>query len=157
MKCIILDHHEILGINKHLNEFKYHINPHLFSYNGSFEISGSGLAYVLASLFSTNDKLIPLAIVGSIGDMQNRKYCKLVGLNREILEIGINKNLIIAIKDLSLFGKQTRKLHKIFQYSTDPYIPQLSGNENYCINFIKNICNSYDKNSNIYWFSLKLE
>lgn len=156
INCIVLDHHEPMCSDINLKRFKYHLNPHLIEINGSYEISGSGLSYILASQLGNNEDLISLAIVGAIGDMQNRKYGKLVSLNKEILDIGINKGIISKFLDLSLFGKQTRKIHKIFQYSQDPYIPNITGNEMECINLIKNVCMNYNKNDNIYWFNLNL-
>lgn len=154
IKCIILDHHEPIGKKENLDLMIYHINPHLFGRNGSFEISGAGISYIFASQISNNKRLINLAIVGAIGDMQNKKYGKLVGLNRYILNIGIKNKTIEACLDLSLFGKQTRQLHKILQYSSDPYIPNLTGNEVNCISIVKKVCNDYTKDKKVYWFNL---
>jgi RecJ-like exonuclease len=36
-----------------------------------------------------------------------------------------------------LFGKQTRPIYKMLQYSSDPYLRGLTGNEDACINFLK--------------------
>ncbi|HPS88592.1 MAG TPA: DHH family phosphoesterase, partial [Methanosarcina vacuolata] len=38
--------------------------------------------------------------------------------------------------DLTLFGKQTRPIYKLIQYSSDPYLPGLTGNEEACIEFL---------------------
>ena len=156
LNCIILDHHEINGKKENIKKMIYLLNPHLFGYNGSFEVSGSGISYILASQLGKNNDLIPLAIVGAIGDMQNQKYRKLIGINREILNIGIQNKMVQASLDLSFFGKQTRKLYKVLQYSSDLYLPELTGNEKNCINFIRKICNKYNKYDNIYWYNLSL-
>ncbi|MDY0385609.1 MAG: DHH family phosphoesterase [Methanolobus sp.] len=129
--AIVSDHHRPQG------ETKYHLNPHLYGANGSYEISGSGTTFILATQLGDNRDLADLAIVGSVGDMQNRKHGKLVSLNRMILEA--NPSVIIPKKDIALFGKQTRPVYKMIQYSSDPFIPGLSGNEDACIDFLARV------------------
>jgi len=131
LHAVIADHHRPQG------DMELHLNPHLFGANGSFEISGSGAAFILAGQLGGNRDLADLAIVGCIGDMQYRKYGKLVSLNREILND--NPEVIASKTDISLFGKQTRPVYKMLQYSSDPYLPGLTGNENACIDFLKKI------------------
>jgi RecJ-like exonuclease len=131
LHAVIADHHRPQG------DMELHLNPHLFGANGSFEISGSGAAFILAGQLGGNMDLADLAIVGCIGDMQYRKYGKLVSLNREILNG--NPEVITSKTDISLFGKQTRPVYKMLQYSSDPYLPGLTGNEDACIEFLKKI------------------
>jgi len=131
LHAVIADHHRPQG------DMELHLNPHLFGANGSFEISGSGAAFILAGQLGGNRDLADLAIVGCIGDMQYRKYGKLVSLNREILNA--NPDVITSKTDISLFGKQTRPVYKMLQYSSDPYLPGLTGNEDACIEFLKKI------------------
>ena len=99
-----------------------HLNPHLFGANGSYELSGSGTTYLLASALGKNRDLSSLAIVGAVGDMQHLKMGQLVGINREILEEGVRGGNLEFKKDLTLFGKQTRPIYKLLQYSSDPYL-----------------------------------
>jgi len=128
LHSIVSDHHRPQG------ETQFHLNPHVFGVNGSYEISGSGTTFILASQLGKNRDLADLAIVGCVGDMQYRKYGKLVSLNRMILEA--NPEVIEAKTDLSLFGKQTRPVYKMLQFSSDPYIRGLTGNETACIDFL---------------------
>ncbi|WP_321416683.1 DHH family phosphoesterase [uncultured Methanomethylovorans sp.] len=128
LNAIISDHHRPQG--QYLN----HLNPHLVGANGSYELSGSGTTYILANELGDNRDLASLAIVGCIGDLQYRKYGKLVSLNEEILKA--NPEYVMAKMDLSLYGKQTRPIHKMLQFSTDPYLPGLTGNEDGCIEFL---------------------
>lgn len=129
LHAIVSDHHRPQG------DTQFHLNPHKFGANGSYEISGSGTTFILASQLGKNRDLADLAIVGCVGDMQYRKYGKLVSLNRLILEA--NPDVIEAKTDISLFGKQTRPVYKMLQFSSDPYIPGLTGNESACIDFLK--------------------
>jgi len=60
-------------------------------------------------------------------------------LNKEILDIAIKKKKIKIIKGLRIFGAQTRPLHKVLEYCTDPYIPGVSGTESGAIQFLQQI------------------
>jgi single-stranded-DNA-specific exonuclease len=131
--AVISDHHQPQG------SYQFHLNPHLFGANGSYELSGSGSTYLLASALGKNKDLSSLAIVGAIGDMQHMKMGQLVGINREILEEGVDEGTLQFKKDLVLFGKQTRPIYKLMQYSSDPYIPGLTGDEEACIEFLHSL------------------
>jgi Single-stranded DNA-specific exonuclease len=151
MNVVIADHHQLNGRPENIatdsTTFPYHMNPHLFGANGGFEISGSGVSFILACAIGgeANRDLAGLAMVGAIGDMQNRKHGKLVGLNREILETGVAAGVLLNAPDLSLFGKQTRPIYRIFQYSSEPYLPGLTGDEEACIRFLQNVGIGYDQ------------
>jgi RecJ-like exonuclease len=162
MNAVVVDHHQPMGRPENIAAdsvtFPYHINPHLFGANGGFEISGSGVAYILACVLGGNQDLAGLAIVGAIGDMQNRKHGKLVGLNREILEQGVAAGVLKNAQDLSLFGKQTRPIYRILQYSSEPYLPGLTGEEESCIRFLQNIGIGYDQREGAkLWIELELD
>ncbi|WP_340819290.1 DHH family phosphoesterase [Methanolobus sp. WCC4] len=131
LHSIVSDHHRPQG------ETEFHLNPHLFGANGSYEISGSGTTFILATKLGDNRDLADLAITGCVGDMQYRKYGHLVSLNRMILEA--NPEYIVAKKDIALFGKQTRPVYKMLQFSSDPFIPGLTGSEDSCIDFLAKI------------------
>lgn len=145
---IIADHHQIKG------ETKYHLNPHLFGIDGSFELSGAGSAYFLAQGLGENKDLADLAIVGAVGDLQHRKKGKLVSENRKILEIGCDLGVLNYEKDLMLFGRQTRPIHMLLQYSSDPYLPGLTGNEHASIQFLQRTGISLKEKTWRFWVDL---
>ena len=164
MNVVIADHHQPNGRPENIATdsvtFPYHINPHLFGANGGFEISGSGVSFILACALGgdSNTNLAGLAIVGAIGDMQNRKHGKLVGLNREILDKGVAAGVLMNAPDLSLFGKQTRPIYRILQYSSEPYLPGLTGDEEACIRFLQNAGVGYDQREGAkLWIELSFE
>ena len=64
---------------------------------------------------------------------------QLVGINRHILEIGSKAGALSFGRDIKLFGRQTRPVFKMLEYSQDPYLPGLSGNEDACIAFLKDV------------------
>jgi RecJ-like exonuclease len=67
------------------------------------------------------------------------KNGQLIGINRQILEDGAKTGVLHYEKDLLLFGKQTRPIFKLLQYSSDPYLPGISGSEDASIEFLKKI------------------
>lgn len=148
--AIITDHHEpVLQVPKEKRgdilayadaverATEYHLNPHLFGYNGSTDISGAGTAFMVArSISKNNDYLSALAIVGAVGDMQAQKNGRLVGMNREILEIGEKAGVIEHRMDISLYGRETREIHRMLQYSSDPQFPGLTGDDKASIAFL---------------------
>ncbi|TFG97476.1 DHH family phosphoesterase [Candidatus Thorarchaeota archaeon] len=131
IKAIVCDHHVPAG------DCDFHLNPRVYGINGTYDLSGSGTTFVLANALDSNSDLANLAIVGAVGDLQHMKLLRLTGVNKEIVNLGVANGSIICEKDLMFFGKQTRAVHKMLQYNSDPYIPGLSGNSDACIQFVK--------------------
>jgi len=133
---IITDHHAC-SENSNL---PFHLNPHLFGLDGSFEISGAGLTYLVSKkIDKKNVDLSSLAIVGACGDLQDRKFKKLYGLNREILSDGEKYNFVKPKIDIRYFGRETRPIYKMLQYANDPIIPGLTGRESACMYFLQEL------------------
>ena len=109
-KIIILDHHPPLR-EKDYNDTVEHeileINALYYGIDGSLEICGGGLCYLLAKEFGYDD-LSWIGILAAVGDMQNTKTGKLVGMNNTILNDAKNEGLVKSETDLSLYGRQTR-------------------------------------------------
>lgn len=136
LKKIITDHHVC---SKETN-VDFHLNPHLFDINGTFEISGAGVTYYVAkALQKKNIDLSALAIVGACGDLQDRRFGALQGLNREICKDGEQSKSLQIIKDICYFGRETRPLVKLLQYANDPIIPGVSGREDTCLSFLQEL------------------
>ncbi|MCW7076156.1 MAG: DHH family phosphoesterase [Candidatus Syntrophoarchaeum sp.] len=139
---VILDHHIPPGMDSESLEFEFHMNPHLFGINGAYELSGSGLAYIFAQEMSEdheNRDLADIAIVGAVGDLQDKKHGQLVGVNRQILEEASRIGVISYEKDLRIFGRQTRPIYRMLQYSSDPHLPGISGDERGSLDFFSNL------------------
>lgn len=136
MQKIITDHHECPPDS----DFPFHFNPHLFGRDGSYELSGAGATYFVSKTLSEKNKdLSSLAIVGAIGDLQDRRFCELRGLNNEIVQDGTDIGVLQGIKDIRYFGKETRPLAKLLQYASDPLIPGVSGREDASISFLQEL------------------
>lgn len=118
-RCVITDHHQIDPAAT--GERRGHVNPHLFGIDGSTEISGAGTTYVVArKMDARNADLSALAVVGAVGDFQEAAESRLVGYNRVILGDAAALGLVTAEKDVRLFGRQTRPVHALLQYSSEP-------------------------------------
>ncbi len=137
-EILILDHHEPVSKN---SEFSFmHLNPHLFGLDGSKELSGSGTTFFLSKAMNKkNVKLADLAVVGAVGDLQDSRYGELEGVNRKILKLGEKVGVIKFDKDLKMFGKQTRPVSKLLEYSSNPYIPGITGNHRESIQILKDL------------------
>lgn len=130
-KIFIFDHHAPDVFDNYSN--MVHVNPHLSNIDeASSKISGSGVTYLFAkSLNKANKDLAHLAVVGSIGDMQDFNE-----INNEILQDAIKENKIEVRRGLKMFGMHTKPLHKVLQFSTDPFIPGVTGSEEGAIAFL---------------------
>lgn len=121
-------------------ECNYHLNPHLFGYSGDRDISGSGLALLVAlELSQENEDLVKLAIIGAIGDMQDSDMRRLTGLNSEIAKFGVKSGWVERKYDLRLFGTQTRPIQRLIEYCSDPIIPGLTGDGPACEDFLRSL------------------
>ncbi|MCW4054972.1 MAG: DHH family phosphoesterase [Candidatus Bathyarchaeota archaeon] len=138
-KVLILDHHQVSGNAK--NENFVQLNPHLYGIDGATEVSGSGVAYFVAKAVNAeNINLAPIAIVGALGDMQDKNdQRQLHGLNALIVEDGVNSKLVTVEKDLTFFGRETRAIHRALASATTPFIPGLSGEEDKCLAFLASL------------------
>ncbi len=150
----ITDHHVPVGDDSR------QLNPHIFGYDGGYELSGATTTYLVArmlgrSLFAKNVDLAPLSIVGAVGDLQDSREGKLVGLNRWIVEEGLASGTLDVVKDLRLFGKQTRPVVKMLEYTFDPFLPGISGNERGAIEFLESLGIKVDEWSR--WIDLTAE
>ncbi len=115
----VVDHHVPLDVD-HPLEF----NAWKMGWKGDREISGAGMAYLVARELGDNSDLSILAVVGAVGDMQ----APLTGKNREILRDAISSGLMVY-RDAVLYGRYSRPLVAFLTYTTNPVIPGVSGNE----------------------------
>jgi single-stranded-DNA-specific exonuclease len=131
-EIVIADHHQPLG---EPGSNLHHFNTHMMGFDGSEEISGAGTAYLLAkALDSRNTDLSAMAIVGALGDQQDKgPERRFKGLNLDILKDAVDSRVIEVTKDLVFFGRQTRPIHRAIASTTDPFLPGLSGEEDRCL------------------------
>ncbi len=139
VKVAILDHHQITGNVENKNFVQ--VNPHLYGIDGATDVSGSGVAYFVAKAVSAeNVDLAPIALVGALGDLQDKnEERKLGGLNALIVEDAVATKLVTVEKDLTFFGRETRPIHRALAATTSPFIPGLSGEEDKSLAFLASL------------------
>lgn len=129
---VVLDHHPPTGTasNKILQ-----LNPHEFGIDGARLVSAAGVSYFVAKqVTDRNADLSALAVVGALGDMQDKNEKRsLMGLNELLVEDGVSAGNLKVDSDLVLYGRETRPIHRALAYTTTPYLPDLSGREDNCL------------------------
>lgn len=113
-EVFIIDHHEIIQeVPKKINI----INSELHSKQ---KISASGLTYLFCKEINPENKeFAKLAVLGMIGDMLEKEIDK---LNSGILDDGE----ILKKRGLLIYPS-TRPLNRTLEYSSNPYIPNVTG------------------------------
>lgn len=115
-EVFIIDHHEINS--EILPENIKIINPQL---NSKQKISGSGLTYLFCKEINSDFKeLAKLAVLGMIGDCLEKEI--------DFLNHGILEESGIQKKRGLLIYPSTRPINRVLEYSSNPYIPEVTGN-----------------------------
>ena len=113
-EVFIFDHHEII---QEIPENVTMINP---VRSKEEPISGAGICYLFAKTISkANRDLANLAVIGMVGDMMEKNISKYYDEIIRDADIPIRKGLLIY--------PATRSLDKALEYSSNPYIPGVSG------------------------------
>jgi single-stranded-DNA-specific exonuclease len=135
---IILDHHQPAA---ELPTNFVQVNPHTHKIDGTRDISGAGVAYLEAkALDKTNLDLACLAVVGALGDLQDKnEERKLGGVNETIVEDAVESGCLTVETDLLFFGRETRPIHQALARTTNPFIPGISGEEDKSLAFLVNL------------------
>jgi len=116
------------------------LNPDMYGLEGSTDISGAGVTYLVAKeIGQETSYLSSLAVVGAVGDMQDQNHRRLVGSNREILRDAISGGWVKNDVDIRFFGRETRPVAKLLTYSSDPLLPGLSGDLDSCTKFLERV------------------
>ena len=114
-----------------------HLNPHSYGMDGSYEVCGAGMTYLLSKAVDpSNTDLAYLAVVGAVGDFQDSNHSGLTGMNRIIMADAEANGDMVVDMDLRFFGRETRPINQYLQFSSDPQIPGLSDNAAGCLQFL---------------------
>lgn len=134
-RVIILDHHQPVD---EANSNFIHVNPHLHGIDGSRDLSGAGAAYLVAKAINkVNVDLAYVAVVGALGDLQDKQEQRRLGsVNETIVEDAVNAGYLKIEKDLLFFGRETRPIHKALAFTTNPFISGISGEEDKSLAFL---------------------
>ncbi|MEM4255473.1 MAG: DHH family phosphoesterase [Candidatus Norongarragalinales archaeon] len=111
-------------------------NPHDYGIDGTTELCSASTAYFCFRHLGERT-ITQLGIVGACGDLQDYAQSGFVGLNRTMVEEGAEKGHVFVNKDLRIFGRVSKPLVWFLTYTTEPFIPGLSGNEKACALFLQ--------------------
>lgn len=129
---LILDHHPPIRRIDHSMKGEFiELNPHFHGIDGSYEVSGGGMSYLLARTFGFHD-LSWMGVLSAVGDMQNSFSGKMLGLNNGILNESIAKDLVESQNDLAIYGRQTRPIFVALSYFGDVKLP-ITNNKTECL------------------------
>ncbi len=110
---VIADHHYPSGKMETEKGFA-HVNPHLAGIDGTYELSASGVAYVIANQLDNNADLSGLVLAGIYGDKQ-----KITGGNAEIVNESVTEGYITKKTGLNL---HSGKVGEVLSLSTEPFL-----------------------------------
>lgn len=138
-KIFFLDHHEI---DKSIDFGDMNVVNPFLGETEKDEISGSGLAYLFAKeLNAQNRDLSSLAIIGMVGDVLGNDLSK---INNTILQ----DSDVEVRKGLSIFSS-TKPLNKALEFSSDLFIPGVTGDSEGSIQFLRETGINFDGSKNI--------
>lgn len=136
---IIADHHQTNPETK-IPDNIVHVNPHLYGLDGTKDVSGSGVSYLTVRPLEYKN-LAGLALVGAFGDMQYKNG--FTGVNKMILDDGIESNNVEVRNDLKIAYKTQEPLYKALSHTINPAIKGISGDEEGSVTFLEKIGISY--------------
>ncbi|MDO5862426.1 MAG: DHH family phosphoesterase [Thermoplasmata archaeon] len=117
-----------------------HLNPHTYGIDGSYEVCGAGMTYLLSKeIDPANVDLAYLAVVGAVGDFQDSSNQRLVGPNAAIVGDAVANGDLVVEEDLRFYGRDTRPVNQYLQYASDPSIPGISDNPKGCYELLDSL------------------
>ena len=147
IKAVVSDHHvpdtdyrsNAVKGQSLLSDFStiMHVNPQRHGISGASELSGAGATFLVAlAMDDANVDKIHLAVLGAVGDLQDQKQRRLEGLNQALVAEAARAGFIEPLQDIRYFGRETRPIHKLLEFSSDPFIPRISGSEEGALAFL---------------------
>lgn len=131
---LVCDHHQLVRDGG--EEAFPHVNPLLDELPGS-DVSGAGAAFLVAlALDPQNIELLPLALVGAAGDLQDREEGRFTGSNGAIAAAGEEAGLLCHDRELGWFGAETRPIRKFLALGRDPTVPGVTGSQRTAESFL---------------------
>lgn len=128
---IVLDHHKVVARSDKFTG----INCNDYGVDGSFEASGSGMAFLFSCVLDfENLSLIDLALAGAAGDKQ--KITGFKGFNLELARIGERTGLLRPDDGLELYGDSIKGS---LEQTYDPFFKGITGRAGEIKGFLDNI------------------
>jgi RecJ-like exonuclease len=149
---IIIDRH---FISKEESVNKNVLNINQFNLNEEIEDSTSTIAHILASkIDSSNTDSSWMAVMASLSaGLDKGEGRSLTGINKLVLDEALNSDFVKCSVELLFSGRETKPIHEAISSTIEPYIPNLTGNNDATIAVLRSIGINY-KNSGSRWKTL---
>lgn len=130
-RVIVLDHHK----PDRDSERVVHVNPHLARIDGTREVCGATLSWILAlAVDEGNWDLAGIAMAGAIGDRQH--VAGYSGPNAGLFQEAVTRKLLVRERQLSL---RDMPLSDALAHSLSPYFVNLTGRTERSAEFVKSL------------------
>jgi len=117
-----------------------HVNCHTHGLDGSNDACGASTTYLVSKAIDpSNVDLAYIAVIGACGDLQDRTFSMLVSVNDIAVRDAVMNGDVTIEHDIRLFGRETRPLIQLIQYSSDPVIHGLTDNNAECNRFFASL------------------
>ncbi len=137
---IVTDHHNPIVMETHYTKDGnniYQFNPHLEGLDGSISQSGSTTSFLFATnVLSEVSAVSHLPVIGSVGDLHDKKFGRLVDTDREIMLLAKNMGIIEVKEDIRYYGRSSKSVSYMLRFGNDPRIKSLYDNPNAVADFL---------------------
>jgi single-stranded-DNA-specific exonuclease len=131
-EVFVFDHHEIV---QEVPENVHMVNP---AYEKEESLCSAAICYLFARELSLENKdLANLAVVGTVGDLLDRHIGKVFSSILDDAETIVKKGILLY--------PSTRPLDKALEYSSNPYIPGVSGSRQGALELLRDAGIESDK------------
>lgn len=161
MTAIITDHHNPVVLETHIEARGnniYQFNPHLEGLDGSISQSGSTTTFLFSMNFLSEVAAAShLPVIGSVGDLHDKKYCKLVDSDREVALLAADMGIIDIKNDIRYFGRSSKSVSYMLRFGNDPRINKLYDNPSAVANFLEGHRFERREISSVRWIDIQEE
>lgn len=137
---VVTDHHNPAVLETHYTESGnniYQFNPHLEGLDGSISQSGSTTTFLFATnVLSEVSAVSHLPVIGSVGDLHDKKFGRLVDTDREIMLLSKNMGIIELKEDIRYFGRSSKSVSYMLRFGNEPKVRSLYDNPNAVADFL---------------------
>ena len=130
-RVFIIDHHRPSSYEIPM------LNPFNEGIDGDRDVSSSGLCFLLYREFFKDHSMVPVALVGALGDLQENGGFS--GLNEAILNWGMERGIIEVKKEIRLFGGPDYPLVSSLERTVEPFIRGVSDDSAGALSLIESL------------------
>ncbi|MGC8645453.1 MAG: DHHA1 domain-containing protein [Thermoplasmata archaeon] len=161
IRGVITDHHSPVVYETHYTENGndlYQFNPHLEGLDGSISQSGSTTTFLFsANLIPEVSAISHVAVIGSVGDLHDKKFCRLVDADREVMLLAEKMGLVEVKEDLRYFGRSSKSVAYMLRFGNDPKIRALYDSPQKVAEFLEEHGLDREEIRKVRWIDLKEE